>query len=414
MEATPDELTARLIELEARQRSLDAERAALVAVWSREQAWALDGSATAPARLARETGISRREARERVRVATLLEHSMPHTLAAFDELGWSKVRLLANAIDDRTAAAFERHEESLVAEARRLSVDHLAILMGHWRRLVDADGANADADSMHDSQFLQIAESFGGEGFLKGRLDPETTAIVKGALNEIADELYRSQRRELFEARLRGEDPAPLPRPSHRLALALREMAKRARAATAAEADGRASAPARPLVIVNIDVDIFGETMKLVRARLANGAPLSLADAERLACDAAVTRVLTRDGAVPLHLGRTSRDPSEAQRRALGAIWAGCAFPGCDRPFAWCELHHVWHWEHGGPTDVDWLLPLCDHHHTAHHRGVFRIHRRPDSTFHFERADGRPIGDANPTMTQLFRGIRDLTLDWAA
>ena len=34
-----------------------------------------------------------------------------------------------------------------------------------------------------------------------------------------------------------------------------------------------------------------------------------------------------------------------------------------------CKLHHLWWWEHGGPTDVHNLLPLCvQHHHAIHDR----------------------------------------------
>jgi hypothetical protein len=246
---------------------------------------------------------------------------------------------------------------------------------------------------------------------------PSTTSSSSASpspSDQIAGELFRAERRDQLEATMRGEEPAPSTTPSHRYALALEEMARRSMATTAAERDGRPVTPARPLVLVNIDVDLFGESMKIVRARLANGAPLDLATAARLACDAVVARVVTKDGVVPLQLGRTTRDPSDAQRRALSALWSTCAFPGCDRPFTWCDLHHVWHWNHGGPTDVDWLLPLCDHHHTQHHRGVFRIHRRPDRTFWFERADSTVIGDANPTISRLLGSLRDLARPHAA
>jgi hypothetical protein len=43
-----------------------------------------------------------------------------------------------------------------------------------------------------------------------------------------------------------------------------------------------------------------------------------------------------------------------------------------------------------------------------HHRDVFRIERRPDSTFLFKRADGTAIGPANPTVSQLFAAARHI------
>ncbi|HEX4904321.1 MAG TPA: DUF222 domain-containing protein [Acidimicrobiales bacterium] len=414
MFGTGDALTNQLRELESRQRALDAERAELLAEWVRSEAWANDGSATPAGRLARETAIAGREARERVKVAGLLATSMPLTRAVCEELGWPKVRLLANAIDARTAEAFAAHEEILIKDARRLSVDQLVILLAHWRRLVDHDGANADADAKHEDDYLQIAESFDGVGFVKGRFGAEATAVIRSVLNAIADELHRAERREQVEAKLRGEEPAPMRTSSERAAAAAVEMAKRAAAVTAAVADGVPVVPARPLVLVTIDADLVGESIRIVRARLASGAPLPLADAERLACDAAVARVVVKDGVVPLELGRTVRSPSEGQRRALSAIWSTCAHPSCDRPFAWCELHHVHHWERGGRTDVGWLLPLCSTHHHLHHKGMFEIERRPDDTFFFRRADGTPIGAANPTLNQLLWSLHDLSRTIAA
>ncbi len=57
-------------------------------------------------------------------------------------------------------------------------------------------------------------------------------------------------------------------------------------------------------------------------------------------------------------------------------------------------MHHVVPWEHGGPTDLDNLLPLCEreHHHLVHeghwtltldHDRTVTIHR-PDGTHYFE------------------------------
>jgi hypothetical protein len=383
--SAPD-LTSALEELEAEQRALDARRAALIAEWDAAGEWTLDGSATPAACLARRTRVSGRVARERVRVARRLR-SMPCTTAAVEELGWPKVRLLAAANDERTASAFAVAEAQLVQHALRLSVDQLSVLLAHWRRMVDADGASP----RHEHHYVELHESWKGEGFLQGVLDPESNAIVKGVLDEIAAELYRSERTERATAMLRGEEPPPLAAANVRTKEALVEMARRAKAATAAAADGGPTSvrPARPLVLVHLEADADAR----LSARLASGAPLAPDAPERLLCDAAIAKVVSKEGDVPLSLGRTVRSPTEGQRRALGALWGGCAFPGCDRPFTWCELHHVDHWEKGGTTDVDKLLPLCSKHHHLHHRGTFDIRRR-DGTFWFVRADGEDIAPA--------------------
>jgi HNH endonuclease len=80
----------------------------------------------------------------------------------------------------------------------------------------------------------------------------------------------------------------------------------------------------------------------------------------------------------PLEVGRTSRVVQAAQRTALAVHDGGCVFPGCERPLAWCEAHHLRHWLHGGPTDLANLALLCRAHHRAVHEGGWRLRRHPD------------------------------------
>jgi hypothetical protein len=91
-----------------------------------------------------------------------------------------------------------------------------------------------------------------------------------------------------------------------------------------------------------------------------------------------------RDGVViavlgdgPLNLGRSQRLPNRAQRRALRAMYPTCAMPGCRVRFTHCRIHHIRSWEHGGPTDLCNLLPLCSRHHHAVHDAGWQIHLDP-------------------------------------
>jgi hypothetical protein len=81
--------------------------------------------------------------------------------------------------------------------------------------------------------------------------------------------------------------------------------------------------------------------------------------------------------AQPLEVGRTSRVVQAAQRTALAVRDGGCVFPGCHRPLAWCEAHHLRHWLHGGPTDLANLALVCRAHHRAVHEGGWRLARGP-------------------------------------
>ena len=88
-----------------------------------------------------------------------------------------------------------------------------------------------------------------------------------------------------------------------------------------------------------------------------------------------VHEVVVRNGVVVsapgrLDLGRTTRLANRAQRRALRALYRGCAVPGCDATFDQCTIHHIRWWRHGGFTDLSNLLPLCSrHHHLVHDQG---------------------------------------------
>jgi Domain of unknown function (DUF222)/HNH endonuclease len=83
----------------------------------------------------------------------------------------------------------------------------------------------------------------------------------------------------------------------------------------------------------------------------------------------------------PLEVGRATRVVQPAQRAALAVRDGGCVFPDCDRPLAWCEAHHLWHWADGGPTDLSNLALLCRAHHRAVHEGGWRLIRGPDGDF---------------------------------
>ncbi len=100
------------------------------------------------------------------------------------------------------------------------------------------------------------------------------------------------------------------------------------------------------------------------------GGPVTAESARRIACDAQLIPVLLGGGGQPLDVGRASYSIPTGIRRALIARDRGCAFPGCDRPPAWCDGHHIRHWADGGPTAITNLVLLCGHHHrTVHHHG---------------------------------------------
>ncbi len=90
---------------------------------------------------------------------------------------------------------------------------------------------------------------------------------------------------------------------------------------------------------------------------------LSAGEARRLACNAGILPAVLGTKSVALDLGRETRLFSESQRLAKGLEHDTCAATGCERPYAWCELHHRQPWAKGGKTDLANAIPLCHQHH---------------------------------------------------
>jgi hypothetical protein len=98
----------------------------------------------------------------------------------------------------------------------------------------------------------------------------------------------------------------------------------------------------------------------------------------RLLCDCKISRVITDGKSEPLDVGRATRTIPAALRRALVVRDRGCTFPGCDRPAAWCDAHHLVHWTKGGPTCLENCVLLCSAHHRMVHDGGWDLRRSQD------------------------------------
>jgi hypothetical protein len=97
-----------------------------------------------------------------------------------------------------------------------------------------------------------------------------------------------------------------------------------------------------------------------------------------------------------LNLGRTTRLANRAQRRAMSALYATCAIPGCCVRYENTKLHHVRWWRHGGTTDFANLLPLCNRHHHLVHEGGWKLTLTPDRTLTITLPDGRTMSTGPP------------------
>jgi Domain of unknown function (DUF222)/HNH endonuclease len=285
-------------------------------------------------------------------------------------------------------------EPTLVAAARRLDPPRLRRVLTHLQETIDPDGADGHAERLYTQRWLRVEPTFDGMVAIDGLLDGEAGQTVMTALEPLARPASAD------DTRTGGQ----------RQADALTELARR----TLEGGQLPQTGGVRPQLTVMVELDSLLDRPGALGGELGWAGPLAPEACQRLACDGAMTRVLvTRHPSVhgdpyhdsggpeglaallqaavrrlppalggapsqPLEVGRTSRVVTPAQRSALAMRDGGCTFPDCDRPLAWCEAHHLWHWADGGPTDLDNLVLLCRAHHRAVHEEGWRLERGPE------------------------------------
>ncbi|WP_175934939.1 HNH endonuclease signature motif containing protein [Corynebacterium sp. Marseille-P4321] len=143
-------------------------------------------------------------------------------------------------------------------------------------------------------------------------------------------------------------------------------------------------------VVVSVTLDQIADADASTLFQTNCGVELNAFDLVRLGVGGAADFVLTLDNAthLPLHLHRSRRTASLAQRIALLALQGVCAWAGCTAPISECEVHHIDAWIQGGGTDINNLAALCRHHHRMNND--FKDHR--SNTSHIDRCPetGRP------------------------
>jgi hypothetical protein len=124
---------------------------------------------------------------------------------------------------------------------------------------------------------------------------------------------------------------------------------------------------------------IHGRTGRLAAAECTDSA----------LCDCLLHTVLRDPHGAPTGFGRARYTVPRVLFRQVAARDGGCRFPGCNRPVAYCEAHHIAYWRHGGGTDYGNLVLLCSRHHHVVHRQHLRLHLRADGNLEVSWPSGR-------------------------
>jgi hypothetical protein len=356
-----------LVELAGRLASEECRWLGLLAEFDRRRGWELDGQLTAVDWLVWRCGFSRVTAREKLRVALALQHR-PRVREAFaaGDISYSKVRAITRIED-----ADDETDERLLELARVGTATDLERAVRRWSELRDQERGMDDYLRRFDRRRLHLWRTFDGMMVVEAVLPLEEGEEVAALLAA-------------------AEKPQPVDSAESTGQRRVDALLALLRAGRAGAGDGGDSPGAdRTMVHLVAEVDVLAGRFG-GRAELLDGTPVGLESLRRLACDCSLVRHLVNGQSEPLDVGRRTRVWTAAQRRAISVRDHGrCRWPGCWRRT--CDVHHVVHYERGGPTSVDNGILLCPRHHTCVHEGGFRIRGEPNGVLSFRRPDGTPL-----------------------
>ncbi len=362
---SPWTLTEReLLDLMTHQETLLARLHAAVLATTRDfdsrGIAATQGAASTAAWLRERHLITPAEAKKRVKLAHDLDTDLPGVKEALatGSLSADHAHVIATAMHrmpkDLDQNTREVTAEQLLGLAELNDPDQLRDIANQLRDLLDQDGAEPRERDALTQRTLTLTDRGDGTHRISGILDNLAAATLKAGIDPLA-------------APKPAEDGSLDPRPpGRRRADALLELLDRAlRHGNLPRRRG-----ARPHLIITASLDTLLKLEGAPPARTTTGETVTAENLRRLACDANITRILTDPASIPLDVGHRHRHIGHGIWIALLTRDTGCVFPGCTRPGAWTDAHHIQHWADHGPTALHNLALLCPVHHDAvHHNG---------------------------------------------
>jgi hypothetical protein len=423
---------------------LAAARAAVLARFEAERACTADGYGSATAWLKARGRMTGRAAAAEVRqMRQFRDHPVIEKAVAAGEVSPSWAGELAEWT--RRLPADWRHDvDRLLADtaAAGANLEDLAVIaraaQEKWRSLrPDPD----DPDDGFDDRFLKLGTTLDNAGRVNGSLTPECTAALQAVLESLGkqagpeDERSAAQRYHdalqlacelLLRAQLVPDRAGADTRVDAVIDLArllglpgASELTEAWLAALAGEHGYLAGADAEaaacdalitPVVAGHPDLAVVDQMIGIIVAFLdgtedaggAGGCGEALSWQARQALRYAIARLavdlvagpdrlasILRRGLldapynsrpVILDVGVSASIPGYL-RRAVALRARHCEWPGCRKPPAHCDIHHLRHQADGGQTSVSNCALLCQFHHDiCIHRWNWRLVLHPDGT----------------------------------
>lgn len=338
--------------------------------------YSYDGYTSAAAFLIHRCGLGPGEANREIFLArSLRDLPHAHALARAGRLSVSQLEILAQAR--------RKHPEQFAVDEEMLADSVVGLLLTDTRRAADYwCQAHCEPDQVEEEEpsRVHLSRTIDDRGRLDGDLAAEHLAVVDRALDTLISELVRTTPREELAPRsqLRAE--------------AFVELCRRQLDSPEMPTE-RGS---KPGVAVVVDWDVLTGRTRAGLSEFLEGTVITPETARRLACDAEVCRLLTGPDGEILDLGRTVRTATPAQWKALKIRDRHCRFPGCRRPWSWCDAHHLdWWWDQHGPTDLNRMVLLCRFHHTLIHPAGWHLIGEPHDLTVI-RPDGTELPTRSP------------------
>ena len=303
-------------------------------------------------------------------------------------IGYGHLALMARTADWVTRAPFGDapfDEQPLLQLAESHSVSRFQYDCAHARHAADQAQALRDHVDAVERRWLEF-EPLGEDAVrISGVVDSVGAATLREALEPLAKRQDREDRR---------------PR-SRRMADALLELGNYVL--------NQGSLPKRASQRPHLQVTTTLETLRGLKgspaAEMDFAGPVPAATVQRLACDAAVVRILLDSESALVDVGRARRTAPPATLRALRIRDDGCVWPDCDRSAAWTTAHHVLEWvaDHG-KTETPNMVLLCYRHHWLVHEGGWQIARTDEGVIKVPPLSGSAspsdVPDAGPRRVQ--------------
>jgi hypothetical protein len=275
---------------------------------------------------------------------------------AAGEITIDHARVIAIGVRKVALEIREVFEKELVTAAASCDPSELARFARELRsRLGAEEDAEAAAQRLYESRWVQITPTFDGMHSIDGMLDPSSAATVLAALAPLLERAGTVDGRSVAQRCADG-------------LVALAELAMR----TGELPDHGGEKPQLVATLPYAELLDQVESAQPTHATL-NGLPITPRTARMLACDAGILPAVLGGHGEVLDLGRKHPTWSLPQRRALRIEDGGCRFPGCQTGLNHCRIHHINHWAHGGKTDQANGVHLCRFHHWLIHHTDWQI-----------------------------------------